>query len=115
MTKKKVVKKKKISKKLLKKKKILKVVLKNKPNDKVLGKPIGRVTHYFSNIKVGIIKCKKPIKIGDEVRFKGATTDFKQKISSMQYDYKEIKATPLNKEIGIKVKKRVREGDLIYK
>ncbi|MDP1688790.1 MAG: hypothetical protein Q8L47_01510 [bacterium] len=82
--------------------------------DKSFGKPIGRVTHYFGNLKVGIIKCKKPVKIGDEIQIKGATTDFKQIISSMQYNYKEIKVTPLNKEVGIKVKKMVREGDLIF-
>lgn len=77
-------------------------------------KPIGRVTHYFGNLKVGIIKCKKPIKIGDEIQIKGATTDFKQVISSMQYNYKEIKVAPPNKEVGIKVKKMVREGDLVF-
>lgn len=77
-------------------------------------KPVGFVTHFFPKIKVGIIKFKKVVKAGDEVHIKGATTDFKQKIDSMQYDHKEIiKAAP-GKQVGVKVKKRVREGDMVF-
>lgn len=115
ITKKKIVKK--IAKKPLKIKKVkvkVKVINDNFFN-KIKEKPIGKITHYFGNIKVGIIKLKKPIKIGDEIRIKGVTTNYKQKITSMQFNYKEIKITPINKEIGIKVSKKVREGDLIYK
>lgn len=77
-------------------------------------KPVGHVTHYFGNIKVGIIKFKKAVKVGDEIHIQGATTDFRQKIESMQYDHKEISKAILNKEVGLKVKKRVREGDAVY-
>lgn len=77
-------------------------------------KPIGAVTHFFTAIKVAIVKFKQPIKAGATVAFRGATTDFKQKIASMQYDHKEISAAPKGKEVGLKVAKRVREGDEVY-
>ncbi len=77
-------------------------------------KPVGYVTHYFTKIKVAIIKFKKPVKVGEEVHIKGATTDFRQKLTSMQFDHKEIKKAGINKQVGIKSKKRVREGDMVY-
>lgn len=77
-------------------------------------KPVGVVTHYFSNIKVGIVKFKQPVKKGATVSFRGATTDFTQALDSMQYDYKAITVAPKGREVGIKVKKRVREGDELF-
>lgn len=77
-------------------------------------KPIGRVTHFFSGIKVAIVKFKKPVKIGTAVRIAGATTDFAQTITSMQLDHAPVKVAKKGKSVGIKVGKRVREGDLVY-
>jgi hypothetical protein len=77
-------------------------------------KPIGIVTHYYTHIKVGIIKFKSPIKVGSNIRIKGATTDFVQKIDSLQYDHKPVKVAPKGKLIGIKLKKRVREHDQVF-
>ena len=74
-------------------------------------KIIGVVTHYYSNLEVAIVKFKGPAKVGVEVHFKGATTDFIEKIKSMQYDHKEIKAAKKGQEVGIKVGDKVREGD----
>jgi putative protease len=85
-----------------------------KPKATKAAKPIGVVTHFYTEIKVAIVKFKQPVKVGVELQFKGATTDFKEKIKSMQYDHKPLKIAPKGKQIGIKVKKRVREGDEVY-
>lgn len=77
-------------------------------------KPIGEVTHYYTHIKVGIVKFKLPVKTGVNARFKGATTDFVQALDSLQYDHKPIKIAPKGKLIGLKVKKRVRPGDSVF-
>lgn len=77
-------------------------------------KKIGKVVHYYGGIKVAIIKFNKDIKIGKDVRFKGATTDFKQTISSMQFDNKDVKTAKKGKQIGIKVKSKVRVGDEVF-
>lgn len=74
-------------------------------------KVIGAVTHYYSNIGVAIVNFNKAIKVGEEVRFKGATTDFVQKINSMQYDHKDISTAKKGQEVGIKVSEKVRECD----
>ena len=77
-------------------------------------KPIGEVTHYFGGIQVAIVKFNKPIKKGEMIKFKGATTEFSQEIESMQYDHKDIESAKKGQEVGIKVKEKVREGDLVY-
>lgn len=77
-------------------------------------KPIGKVTHFYGKIKVAIIKFKAPVKVGAEIAVRGATTDFKQVIVSMQYDHEPIKSASKGKEVGIKVKKKVHEGDEIF-
>jgi hypothetical protein len=37
-----------------------------------------------------------------------------QTLDSLQYDHKPIKLAPKGKLIGLKVKKRVRPGDLVF-
>ena len=77
-------------------------------------KPIGVVTHFYTAIKVAIVKFKKPVRTGTELHYKGATTDFKEIAKSMQFDHEVVKVAPKGKQIGIKVKKRVRDGDEVY-
>jgi len=84
-----------------------------KTSDKEL-KPIGEVTHYYSGLGVAIVKFSKVVRVGETIRFKGATTDFEEKISSMQYNHKNIEAAKKNQQVGIKVSEKVREGDLVY-
>jgi hypothetical protein len=77
-------------------------------------KPIGVVTHFYTGIKVAIVKFKKSVRAGTELHFKGATTDFKEVTKSMQLDHEAVKVAPKGKQIGVKIKKRVREGDQVY-
>lgn len=77
-------------------------------------KPIGVVTHFYSGIGVAIVKFNKAVKKGLMVRFKGATTDFSQKIESMQYNHKDIDSAKKGQEVGMKVNEKVREGDEVF-
>ena len=77
-------------------------------------KPIGKVTHFYGHLEVAIVKFNKKIEVGTKVHFKGATTDFKETIKSIQYDHKDITSAPKGKEVGIKVDGKVREGDMVY-
>ena len=77
-------------------------------------KPVGVVTHYFTEISVAIVKFNRPVSAGTKLHYRGATTDFAEPAKSMQYDHKDIKKAPKGKQIGIKVKKRVREGDSVH-
>ncbi len=76
---------------------------------------IGKVTHFFSKICVGVIKLSSPVKLGDTIHIKGTTSDFTQSIDSMQIDKKEVKDAKAGESIGLKVSDPVREGDTVYK
>ena len=53
--------------------------------------------------------------MGDEVKFKGHTTDFTQKVGSMQLDHKPLLRAKKGDEIGLQVDFRVRRGDKVAK
>ena len=75
---------------------------------------IGEITHYYSHLEVAIVKFSRKVKVGEEVRFKGATTDFALKIGSIQFDHKDIDEAKKGQEVGIKVSEKVRQGDKVY-
>lgn len=76
----------------------------------------GIITHYFPHVKAGVIKIKKgSISIGDSLHIKGHTTDFIQKVNSLQIDRKPIQSATKGKEIGLLVKSRVRHNDKVYR
>lgn len=79
-------------------------------------KLIGKVTHYFTNIGVGVIKITKDaIKTGESIHLKGTTTDFEQEIGSMQIEHENVKQAKAGQTIGLKVDQLVRENDEVYK
>ena len=79
-------------------------------------KLIGKVTHYFSNIKVAAIKLSGPLKVGDKIHIVGGeNTDLTQEVKSMEVDKKKIKRAKKGDEIGLKVKEKAREGYKVYK
>ena len=47
---------------------------------------VGRVTHYFSKISVAVVELKAPLKVGDRILIRGATTNFEQTVDSMQIE-----------------------------
>ncbi|MEM3607142.1 MAG: hypothetical protein QXE30_05825 [Candidatus Bathyarchaeia archaeon] len=77
---------------------------------------IGRVVNYYSKIGVAAIEITNgELKIGDLVRIKGATTDFTQKIESMQIERKPVEKAGAGSSVGIKVNNKVRVNDKVYK
>lgn len=106
---------KKITKKVIKTK-----VIKTKKAVSILRakaeKKVGKITHYYNNIKVAVVKLLDVLSIGDEIRIKGGKeTDFKQKIVSMEIDGQKIKKAKKGQQVGIKIKNRAREDYLVFK
>lgn len=79
------------------------------------GTLVGEITHFYSEISVGIIKASRAFNVGDTLEFKGTTTDFVQKVESMQFNHQSITQAPPGSEVGVKIKQKVREGDKVYK
>lgn len=77
---------------------------------------VGEVTHYFPHVKAAaVLVLKDGLKVGDEVYIKGHTTDFKEKVNSIQLDHAPIQEGRKGQEIGLLVKSRVRIGDSVYR
>lgn len=115
-------------KKTLKRKVAKKKPLKRKPVKKIRRKAkkpavakkrkeniIGKITHYFPKVRAAVVKLKGPLSIGDTVKIKGHTTDFKQNVTSLQIDRVPINSAKKGQEIGFLVDSRVRRNDVVYK
>lgn len=77
---------------------------------------VGTITHYFSHVEAAVIKLTKgSLSLGDTIVIKGHTTEFKEKIDSLQMDHVSITTAHIGQEIGLKVKKKVREHDVVYR
>jgi translation elongation factor EF-1alpha len=77
---------------------------------------IGVITHFFTNVNVAAIKITAgELKVGDTIHIVGAHTDFKQRIDSMEIDRNPVQMVQVGDDVGIKVKERTREHDIVYK
>jgi putative protease len=76
---------------------------------------VGEVTHFFTDIDVAVLELSDMLREGDEIHIKGATTDFRQDVNSMQIEHETVEEAGAGDAIGLKVKSRVREGDEVFK
>ncbi|MFA5020383.1 MAG: translation elongation factor-like protein [Candidatus Pacearchaeota archaeon] len=76
-------------------------------------KEIGRITHFFDKVSVAVIELSHTVRVGDVIHVKGSTTDFIQKIDSMQIEHEEIEEANSGDAIGLKVDEKVRPGDRV--
>jgi len=76
---------------------------------------IGRVTHYYNRIGVAVIELTGELKVGDTITILGKTTEFTQKVFSMEIEHKKQQAVGAGQEVALKVDEPVRAGDLVYK
>ena len=84
--------------------------------EKPEGEKVGKVTHYFTKLGVAIIELTDgELAVGDEILIKGATSNFKQKIDSMQIEHENVEKAEKGQSIGLKVKEHAREHDVVYK
>ncbi len=79
-------------------------------------KEIGKVIHYFGHVEVGIIEITEgELKLGDKIAIRGHTTDFEQKVESIQVEHQDVETAGKGDVIGIKVKEKVRQHDAVYR
>ena len=78
-------------------------------------KCIGEVTHFYNRIGVAALDLKDGLKIGDTIHISGHTTDFMQRVDSMEVDHHQLLSVGPQAHVAIKVSGRVREGDAVYR
>ena len=76
---------------------------------------IGEISHYYNQISVAVINLSDTLQVGESVHILGRTTDFRQKVISMQIEHEAIEQAGPGQEIALKVVRRVRRGDKVFK
>jgi translation elongation factor EF-1alpha len=77
---------------------------------------VGRITHYFPRINVGVVELTKgSLKVGDTIHVKGHTTDFYQKVGSMQMEHAPVQSAKTGESFGLEVESQVRQHDLVFR
>lgn len=76
---------------------------------------IGRISHYYNQLEVGIIELSASLKIGDTIHIKGAHDDFTQTVESIQIEHDNVEEAKAGDSAGVKVSQQVHENDKVYK
>jgi len=77
---------------------------------------IGTVTHYFGKAQVAALKIAEgELNVGDTIHVVGHTSDFTQKVESMQIERAEVESAKAGDEIGIRGVEHAREHDKVYR
>lgn len=78
-------------------------------------KEIGKITHYYDHIGVGIIELSDTLRVGENIHIKGHTSDFTQGVDSIQIEHANVSEAKAGDVIGIKVAQKVHPHEKVYK
>ena len=77
---------------------------------------IGVVTHYYSHLSVATMRLESStLRVGDVIRIHGHTTDFSQRVESLEVNHAPANEVGPNDDFGLKVVDHAREHDVVYK
>jgi hypothetical protein len=77
---------------------------------------IGVVTHYYSHLSVAAIQLERgTLRVGDVIHICGHTTDFRQRVESLEVDHAPTSEVGPKDDIGLKVVDHAREHDGVFK
>ena len=80
------------------------------------GERIGVVTHYYSHLSVATLRLESgTLRVGDVIQIRGHTTDFGQRVESLEVNHAQATEVGPNDDFGLKVVGHVREHDVVYK
>ena len=76
---------------------------------------IGTVTHYYNHLHVaGVTITDGELHKGDTIHIQGHTSDFQQKVESMEIDHEGVEVAKSGDQIGLSVIECAREHDTVY-
>jgi putative protease len=80
------------------------------------GERIGVVTHYYSHLSVATLRLESgTLRVGDLIHIRGHTTDFSQRVESLEVDHAPVTEVGPNDDFGLKVIEHAREHDVVYR
>jgi len=78
-------------------------------------KLIGKVTHYFPDLKIATVELTEAIKLGDELIFRHGDEEVLQTIESIQVEDEAVHIADAGDIVGIAVHSEVVVGTKVYK
>ncbi len=80
------------------------------------GDRIGFVTHYYSHLSVATLRLESgTLRVGDVIHIRGHTTDFSQRVESLEVNHAPVSEVGPNDDFGLRVVQHAREHDVVYK
>jgi len=80
------------------------------------GERIGVVTHYYGEPRVAIVKLEAGVlRVGDMIHIQGHTSDFTQRVDSLQIEHAPVQEVGPGDDFGLKVVEHAREHDVVYR
>ena len=76
---------------------------------------IGRVSHFYSHLCVAVLQLNENLKLGDKIHILGHTTDFTQRITSIEVEHHPVVWVKPGDQVAIKVIEPVRDHDIVYR
>ena len=78
---------------------------------------IGVVTHYYGHLSVVALELEPgaTLRVGDVIHILGHTTDFTQKVESLEVNHAPVTEVAPNDDFGLKVTEHAREHDVVFK
>jgi len=78
-------------------------------------KEIGKITHYYGHLDVGIIELSDALKVGETIHIKGHSEDFTQQIDSIQIEHANVAEAKAGDVVGVKLNQKAHPHDKVYK
>lgn len=76
---------------------------------------VGKITHYYSHLNVAVLQLTDHLRIGELIHILGHTTDFIQKVTSLEINHHHVIEVKPGEDVALKVIEPVHVHDVIYR
>lgn len=76
---------------------------------------IGKVQHYFSHLGVAVMSLVDDLKLGDRIHIYGHSTDFNQRVTSMEIEHHSVLWVKPGDNVAVRVIQPVHVHDTVYR
>lgn len=76
---------------------------------------VGKVTHYYNHLGVASLTLREGLKLGDKIHILGHTTDFVQRVTSLEVDHHTVLWVKAGDNMAIKVLQPVHVHDTVFR
>jgi translation elongation factor EF-1alpha len=74
------------------------------------------VTHYYGHLSVAVVQMESgTLRVGDTIHVVGHTSDFRQRVESMQIEHAPVSEVSAGQVAGLRVTDHAREHDVVYR